>query len=197
MSPQPIKDEPNSSQLRLRPEERVRLLADGLGTKAVAAWCADLLSGQATCDDPDLPSLAWLGGPHGAVLLELGDLAARDQDYWPRVWAARALLHIWDPQACPAVVSALDDDAWRVREMAARVVRRWEVPDAADGLVALTADGVPRVRLAAVRALGQVGDAEHAEPVRAAAQDPDTRVAVAAARALDEMEQRLDRTFSD
>lgn len=79
-----------------------------------------------------------------------------------RVWAARGLLHAWDPAcgypacrdaATEAIIHATSDDAWRVREMAGKVIARHRVGDALDAVAALRADGVPRVRAAAQRAV--------------------------------------------
>jgi HEAT repeat protein len=184
---------PSPDELDLRPEERVRLLVDRIGSAPFARWCADLLAGRVAHDDPDEPSLLWLGGHHGVELLALDDLAASPHAYWPPVWAARGLLHVWDPLAATAIVEALGHDHWRVREMAAKVVRRWELGDAADALTPLLSDAVPRVRLAAVRALARVGETEQAESVRALARDTDRSVAVAAEEALAHMSRRLDR----
>ncbi len=188
---------PSPAELDLRPEERVRLLTDQIGPAAFARWCADLLTGRVGHDDPDEPSLLWLGGQHAVELLALDDLPASPHAYWPPVWAARGLLHVWDPLATSAIVDALGHHHWRVREMAAKVVRQWELGDAADSLTSLVSDDVPRVRLAAVRALARVGEVEHAEHVRAAAHDPDRSVAAAAERALEEMSRRLDRDLAD
>ena len=188
---------PSPAELDLRPEERVRLLVGQIGSATFARWCADLLADRVAPDDPDEPSLLWLGGHHAVEILGLDDLAASPHAYWPPVWAARGLLHIWDPLATSAIVDSLGHHHWRVREMAAKVVRQWEVGDAAEALIPLVSDGVPRVRLAAVRALARVGEAEHAEPVRAAAHDPDRSVAVAAERALAQMSRRLDRDLAD
>jgi len=65
--------------------------------------------------------------------------------YWLRVWGARGLLWAWDDAAAPATIAALDDDAWRVREMAAKVVGRHLVDDAIPALEQLRDDPVPRV----------------------------------------------------
>ena len=73
--------------------------------------------------------------------------------YWPRVWAARGLLHAWDPAATGAIIGATADDAWRVREMAAKVIARHQVGDAFDAVTALRSDSVERVRAAASRAV--------------------------------------------
>lgn len=136
-------------------------LQELIGTEAVARWCADLLTGTARPDDPSLPPLGWFG-TGAATLLQRGDLETSDQGYWVRVWAARGLLHGWDESAAelavPAVVTALRDDAWRVREMAAKVVRRWQLEEAAKAVTALRKDDVPRVRAAAERAMAQLAD---------------------------------------
>jgi len=63
------------------------------------------------------------------------------------------LLYAWNDEAVPAVLFALRDEAWRVREMAAKVVARRHL-DEALGLVAdLQEDENARVRAAASRAL--------------------------------------------
>jgi hypothetical protein len=73
--------------------------------------------------------------------------------YWLRVWGLRGLLWAWDGKAIPEVRLALDDEAWRVREMAFKVISHHPlgdfIPDAADG----REDAIPRVREAADRAL--------------------------------------------
>ena len=73
--------------------------------------------------------------------------------YWLRVWGARGLLWNWDPRAVDPIRTALGDDAWRVREMAAKVVARHLVDDVQPDVAALVDDPVPRVRAAASRAL--------------------------------------------
>lgn len=73
--------------------------------------------------------------------------------YWPRVWAARGLLHAWDDRATAAIIQAATDDAWRVREMAAKVVARHRIDDALSVMADLQNDQVPRVRSAAGRAI--------------------------------------------
>ena len=164
------------------------------GTDRVVRWCADLLAGRVTYDTPGLPPVTALGGPHAENMLGRDGFAQRGQDYWPRVWAARALLYAWAPVAVPAVLAGLADPAWRVRETAAKVVRAREVGEAADRLAGLVDDGTPRVRVAAVRGLAVVGEAEHADAVReAAGADPDPAVRRAAGTALREMARRLDR----
>lgn len=80
--------------------------------------------------------------------------------YWLRVWGARGLLWSWDASAVPALRSALADEAWRVREMAAKVVARHRVDDVQPEVAALLHDGVPRVRAAAARALSVLATAD-------------------------------------
>jgi hypothetical protein len=163
------------------------------GPAVIAGWCADLLLDQVAYDDPGLPSLTWLGGAHAEQELRKGHIRERGQDYWPRTWAARGLCYVWDPASIPAVVHALTDPAWRVREMAAKVARLREVGEAASELSALATDPVPRVRAAALRALGQVGEVEQVSAVRTAADDPEPTVQQAAETALTRLRQRLDR----
>lgn len=142
-----------------------------------------LLSGSEVDHDAIQQMRAWLAGgkPPG-------------HRYWARVWACRALLYVWADHAGPAVVAALDDDHWRVRELAGKVITKREVPDAADMLATLAGgDPVPRVRAAACRALAVVGEGEHLPLLARAVDDPESLVATAAERALDRIEQRLDR----
>lgn len=180
------------------PAARLDELRDLVGREQVVQWCVDLLAGHVDVDDPTRPPLSWLGGGHAATELQRGSLAARGQDYWPRVWAARGLLHIWDPTlasvAVPVVTASLRDDAWRVREMAAKVICRWELAEAADALTPLVTDAAPRVRAAAVRALGVVGEAEHATALQSAQDDDDAGVRRAAGDALDTLAARIDRS---
>jgi hypothetical protein len=110
-----------------------------------AAGCARLLLG----DDSDTALILVLGGPTA----RWGLTAGPDQRYWFRVWAARGLLWAWEAGAYPALLAALEDPAWRVREMAAKVVARHLLGDALSLVDALRVDPVPRVRAAATRAV--------------------------------------------
>jgi len=179
------------------PARRVRALADRIGAAETAAWCGELLAGHVSYDDPDLPPLSSLG--RGSSVATADRLEAAGADYWPRVWAARGLLHCWPAHGQPAVtaalVGALTDPAWRVREMAAKVAARHEVGETAGALLPCTSDPVPRVRAAAVRALGAVGEGEHVDAVLAALTDDDLDVRKAAERAVARLEDRLDRTL--
>jgi hypothetical protein len=68
------------------------------------------------------------------------------------VWAVRALLYAWDDVARGAVIGALADEAWRVREMAVKVTARRLLGEALASVAELRHDPVGRVRLAAERA---------------------------------------------
>jgi len=116
------------------------------------ADCLSILRGG----EPDPTLAVALGGPAAPRLLA-GETRA-DVDLWSRVWAARGLLWALDPatteRASDAVVAALHDPAWRVREKAAQVVARHLIDDALPDVVRLRdADPVPRVRTAASRAV--------------------------------------------
>ena len=60
---------------------------------------------------------------------------------------------MWDDSATSAVVRAVGDPAWRVREMALKVIARHRVGDALDVAVAAADDPVARVRAASARAV--------------------------------------------
>ena len=109
------------------------------------AGCISLISGH----DADAALVKSLGGPEADWYLTAGP----QHRYWLRVWGARGLLWAWDDAAAPAIIAALGDDAWRVREMAAKVVGRHLIDDALPTLHRLQDDPVARVRVAASRAL--------------------------------------------
>jgi len=92
-----------------------------------------------------------LAGPAAQSVLD--GQAGGKTGYWPRVWAARGLLHAWDDRATTAIVQATTDDAWRVREMAAKVIARHRVGAALTAVAELRNDPVRRVRAAAERAV--------------------------------------------
>ena len=120
--------------------------------------------------------------------------AERGMDYWPRVWAARSLLHQWTPEPEPAIVTGLADDHWRVREMCAKVAAAHGLASTADACAGLVVgDDNARVRIAALKVVGLLGESEHAESLAVATGDPDRRIAAAAAAALTAMAERLDR----
>jgi HEAT repeat protein len=170
------------------PPERIRHAAAVHGAAAVARRCGPVLLGEPVVDEE---FYLYLGGRHAQMRID--GLAPQDKDYWFRVWAARSLLYVWDPSVSSAVVLALSDDAWRVREMAAKVCLKRELGEAGDALAVLLDDPVPRVRAAACRALGAVGEAEYAPALRALRDDPDSDVRTRAAQALERLSHRLDR----
>jgi hypothetical protein len=133
---------PSRSLWGVTPRESVEAECGRRGTAAVVAGCVALLDRRRVDD-----ALVFaLGGPAASSILGGG------QQYWLRVWAARALLYAWDETAVPAVVAALADEAWRVREMAAKVAARRLLGEAVEALAALGDDPVARVRRAAERA---------------------------------------------
>jgi len=142
------------------PQERIaaECASGGGGRAALIAGCVALLDGRP--DDVDDRLIALLGGNAAGHVLDGGE--GGRSGYWPRVWAARGLLHAWDDAAAQAdaataaIIGALGDRAWRVREMAAKLVAAHRVGEALDTLIALRDDPVPRVRAAADRAVVQL-----------------------------------------
>lgn len=108
--------------------------------------CIALLSGR----EADADLVVALGGPPARWAVT-GERPG--PPYWLRVWAARGLLWSWDDAALPALVAALRDESWRVREMALKVVARHRLHDATTVVAGLQEDSIPRVRAAAFRAL--------------------------------------------
>ena len=129
------------------PAKRVAAECARRGRTAVIRGCVDILDGRGV--DEDL--VVVLGGT-GAEYVLSGREGGPDGP-WPRVWAARGLLHAWDDSATSAVVGAVGDPAWRVREMALKVIARHRVGDASDVAVAAADDPVERVRAASARAV--------------------------------------------
>ena len=115
------------------------------GKPALVEGCIALLARRPVDDALVLA----LGGEHGAVVLDSGP----ESQYWLRVWGARGLLWAWDPAAVQAIIAALGDEHWRVREMAAKVIARHQVEESFEAVSALTEDPVPRVAQAAARAV--------------------------------------------
>ena len=116
---------------------RVAQAVERWGEGDVVRGCGRLL-GLRTAPAGDDAELAMvLGGVSEPTWLAGGKPPGHA--YWARVWAARALLYVWDAVAAEAIVTALEDPQWRVREMATKVITRREVP-AADDMVGLVDD---------------------------------------------------------
>jgi HEAT repeat protein len=130
----------------MTPRQSVEQECTRRGEPEVVAACLVLLAGG----DVDRAFIFAVGGP--AAESVLGPHPRRDQRYFLRVWGARALLYAWDDSARDAVIAALADEHWRVREMAAKVVAKRKLGDALPVVAGLREDPVPRVRAAAARA---------------------------------------------
>jgi HEAT repeat protein len=131
------------------PRLRVAIERAKGGAGPLTVGCVALLEGRPDEVSDDLITV--LGGESARTVLD--GLAGGRNGYWPRVWAARGLLHAWDPAATAAIIGATGDEHWRVREMAAKVIARHRVGDAFDAVTVLRADPVERVRAAAARAV--------------------------------------------
>ncbi len=106
--------------------------------------------------------------PYREVLLDIGnghaqrlliDDSGERLDYWPRVWAARALAYIGSEAERPALVGSLADSHWRVRMTVAQTLGRLRIEGVTPNLLVALADDHQRVRAAVLVALGRVGDA--------------------------------------
>jgi HEAT repeat protein len=122
------------------------------GRAQVVEDCIALLTSRDV--DPDF--LRVLGGPPAQTVLEGGEGGI--DGYWPKVWAARGLLHVWDDSAAEAIIAATTHERWRVREMSAKVIAAHKVRPAIDDVVRLLDDENARVRTAARRAFNAIAD---------------------------------------
>ena len=144
---------PRRSTWGITPRDSIAAECALRGKAAVAGDCIALLAGR----PPDPELLRALAGPGTSKFFDGGEHV---DTYWYRVWALRGLLWNWDDRATEAVCAALEDDHWRVREMAAKVAAKHLVGEASVSLAALRDDSVPRVRGAAERALARLSEAD-------------------------------------
>jgi hypothetical protein len=138
---------PARSEWDLTPRQSIEIECARRGRGQVIDGCVALLRGR----EVDENLIMALGGLNGRIVLHDGP-AQRNQ-YWRRVWGARGLLHVYDERAEDTIIAALDDEHWRVREMAAKVIARHRVGAALTAVAELRADPVPRVAAASERAV--------------------------------------------
>lgn len=136
----------------MTPKQSIEFECDRRNRDAVVHDCIALLIGQRVGDE----FLRVIGGPAAETVL--GGQAGGLDGYWPRVWAARGLLHVWDDVATDAIIDATTSESWRVREMAAKVIARHHLVPAIDSVVTLLDDENTRVRAAGHRAFRSVAE---------------------------------------
>jgi hypothetical protein len=131
------------------PSARVAAAVALEGESAFVARCIALLDGS-----PVDTTLVDIIGGTGAEYVMSGHEGG-PEGYWPRTWALRALLYAWDPSAEGAIIRACQDEAWRVREMAAKVLARRKIAslEARRTMTFLLEDDNTRVVRAAARAM--------------------------------------------
>jgi hypothetical protein len=141
-----------ASHWGMTPKQSILLECERRSRDEVIDDCLAILTGHAV----DEHVLRVLGGPAAESVLEerYGGVGG----YWPRVWAARGLLHVWDDRATDAVIVAATQPEWRVREISAKVIARHHVSPAIDAVVTLLDDENARVRVAANRAFRVIAD---------------------------------------
>ena len=126
----------------MTPQQSVEQECARRGERAVVSGCVAMLRGRPV--DGDL--IVALGGPPADWVRTGGEPGP---DYWLRVWAARGLLYAWHGSARAAVRSALQDESWRVREMALRVVAARGLAEERTYVASMCHDDSARVRAAA------------------------------------------------
>ena len=134
----------------MSPRQSVLEECERRGRSSVVDDCVAILLDHRVNDD----FLFVLAGPSATSVLEGRE--GGPGGYWPKVWAARGLLHVWDDRATKAIIDTTTDGSWRVREMSVKVVARHGVLGAIDAVVALLEDENARVRVAASRAFARL-----------------------------------------
>jgi hypothetical protein len=163
------------------PADRIARAVAELGENEVIARSTALIAGLNAGDE----FLLAVGGRHAQGILD-----GAPPLYWPEVWGARTFLYVWNDSAIPAVLAALGNQAWRVREMSAKVVARRKLPFPAE-VAALATDEVARVRAQAARALAEIGRAEDIDVLRSLLKDPEVEVRREAGAALKKLRSSL------
>ena len=156
---------------------RLAAAVERFGEPTVVLRSLSLIAGNNEGDE----FLLYVGGDHAR-----GILNGAPPLYWPELWGTRALLYVWDDSAALAVTAALENQAWRVREMATRVAAARTLP-VIEQLTTLLTDDVPRVRAAAARALGALGGAEQIDTIRPLLKDGEIDVRRGAQQAIDQL----------
>lgn len=174
-------DDSASIPVDLPLERRLAAAVERYTEAGVIERSLSLLAGNNEGED----FLLFVGGEHAQGILDGAPVL-----YWPELWGLRALLYVWEDAAAPAVLDALSNPAWRVREMAARVAAARELA-AASALARLLTDTVPRVRVAAVRALGAVGSLDDVDRMRPLLKDPEVDVRRGAQQGIDALRGRF------
>jgi hypothetical protein len=131
------------------PRDSIERECERRGQDKVIAGCMALLQGRSV----DAELIYALGGPPARWVFTGTEPGP---DYWLRVWAARGLLWAWDETALSCILTALEDEAWRVREMALKVVGRHRLADALTTVESMRDDPNSRVASAANRAMIQL-----------------------------------------
>ncbi len=165
------------------PTHRIAAAVGRFGEQEVAQRAAALLRGENVGEE----FLLYVGGRHAQ-----GILNGAPALYWPEVWGARTLTHVWDESAASAVETGLGNKSWRVREMCAKVAASRQLPFLA-ALEILLTDDVARVRGAAVLALGEVGEFEQAKAMKKLLKDSEVEVRRRAGEALARLSARIER----
>lgn len=125
--------------------DRFALLEGEVPLPELRQWGIALALGEADDVAPEHPSIAWIGGTVGWA------------PSWARTWGLRLLLHVGvdaDASTVAALERSLDDEHWRVREMALKVIARHDPGVDPAMLTARLDDDRERVRAQARRALG-------------------------------------------
>lgn len=111
--------------------------------------------------------LGWLKDARALPALAHAATSDANPDIRRAAVGALGFAAVDDSAASSALLHALADPVWQVREEAATTLGKLHARSARDALIAALADDYWQVRLRVVRALGQIGDRAAALPVAA------------------------------
>lgn len=163
---------------------RIAGAVETLGFTTLVDWAMRLLAGETTPEAESDPDITLLGGMDAI------------EPYMARVWAGQALLHAWHHEAARAVATALNDEDWQVREVAAAIVGHHDLAFIDKLVELLTDDAYPHVRITAANSLGATATPQHdtaIDRLQCLVMDPNSLLAAAAEDALGEIAKRHNR----
>lgn len=132
--------------------------------------------------------VGWLKNP--AALAELAELATHDVHPEVRRAATGALGYASHEDVLPALLAALDDEVWQVREEAAHTLGKLKLAAAGDALIKRLKDPYWQVRIHVARSLGKLKALQATQPLIAALGHDISNLRKEAALALGEIGDR-------
>jgi len=133
--------------------------------------------------------LGWLKDSRALAPLALAVTGDTNAEIRRSAVGALGFAQVTDTGTLSALLQALDDPIWQVREEAATTLGKLRAKSARDALIATLDDDYWQVRLRTARALGQIGESAAAFPIAALLSSPISNLRKEAALALGELRE--------